>query len=377
MQCAACHHSFDASDDASVPAICPECGSQVGPAVAVATAEPMAVEPITFEQAEPVAVDAPAKTPKGKRGARQAINDMLVSLIFVGAVVVAVASTLVAMRAMKERDEFKSQAEKTELALGKVIDAAANSSRLKGTANAKAREEIFGPAIAYYQQSAWDLRQNPDNLDRAALAYQRAAGLEAKSGKGGLAEDLQSVAEVFEQMTKADYDPARYPSLYNNALKNTTPLEWGLVTDTPRDVHAVKLLMAFSACVPALEALAIKHPETAVFRDDQAGLLRISGTLQTLVPERRAFAGDAWKSARDLLEGLVREQPTNVDYQVRLVEALTALSNIQRQENKDEAIANLKRAVEVREQMAQANPEDKDLASELAKAKSALAKLAG
>jgi hypothetical protein len=126
-----------------------------------------------------------------------------------------------------------------------------------------------------------------------------------------------------------------------------------------------------------LEALAIKHPETAVFRDDQAGLLRISGTLQTLVPERRAFAGEAWKSARDLLEGLVREQPTNVDYQVRLVEALTALSNIQRQENKDEAIANLKRAVEVREQMAQANPEDKDLASELAKAKSALAKLAG
>jgi hypothetical protein len=376
MQCAACHHSFDVSDDANVPAVCPECGSQVGQSVAVATVEPGDVEPIAFEQAEPVAADAAAKDAakpaKAKRGSSRALTDMLLSLLFVGAIVVAVASTLVAMRTMKQRDELKAQAEQSDLALAKVLDAAGSSGL-----STKAREAVFAPAISHYQQSGWELRKNPDNLDQAVLAYQRSAGLQARSGKGGLSSDLQSIAELLVEMKDADYDVARYPSLTQNALKNTTPLQWGLVTDTPREIHGLKLLTAFNMYLPALKGLAAKHPEAIAFRDDQTALLRISGTLQALLPPRRSFAVEAWKEARDLLEGLVRDQPGNADYQTRLVEALTALANLQREEKKDEAIANLKRAVEVREQMSQAKPDDKTLADELTKAKSDLAKLEG
>ncbi len=375
MQCAACHHSFDASDDANVPAVCPECGSEVGrPVVAVATAEPMAVEPIAFEQAEPITTEPAAKA---KRGSSRALTDMLLSLLFVGAIVAAVLSTLVAMRAMKQRDEFKAQAEQSEVALGQIIDAAANSSRLKGPANAKAREEIFGPAINHYQQSAWELRKNPDNLDRAVAAYQRAAGLQAKSGKGGLVGDLKSIAELLDAMSAAEYDASRYPSMNQNALKSTAPMEWAMVKDTPMQLHAMGLLQSFQMNLASLETLARKHPENPIFRDDLAALLKVSGTLQTAVPDRHSFAMSAWQQARDTLETLAREQPANKDYQVRLVESLTALANLQKQnDQKDEAIANLKRAVEVREQMSQANPDDKALADELAKAKGDLAKLA-
>lgn len=372
MQCAACHHSFDASDDVS--AVCPECGSQVGQSVAVAVAEPVAVEPIAFEQAQPVAAES---APKAKRGSSRALTDMLVSLLFVGAIVAAVLSTLVALRAMKQRDEFKSQAEKSDLALGQVIDAAANSSRLKGPANAKAREEIFGPAISHYQQAAWELRKNPDNLDRAVAAYQRAAGLQAKSGKGGLVGDLKSIAELLDAMQAAEYDASRYPSLNQNALKSTAPMEWAMVKDTPMQLHAMGLLQSFEMNLGSMRTLASKYPQNPIFRDDLAAMLRVSGTLQTAVPDRHAFAITAWSEARDLLETLAREQPGNADYQNRLVESLTALANLQKQnDQKDEAIANLKRAVEVREQMSQAKPDDKALADELAKAKGDLAKLA-
>jgi len=377
MRCAACHHSFDALDDANVPAVCPECGSEVGQAaVAVATAEPMAVEPISFEQAEPVATESAAKSPKAKRGSSRALTDMLVSLLFVGAIVVAVASTLVAMRAMKQRDEFKAQAEQSDLALGQVIDAAANSSRLKGPPNATAREEIFGPAISYYQQAAWEIRKNPENLDRALAAYQRSAGLQAKAGKGGLVGDLKSIAELLDAMKAAEYDVSRYPSLNQNGLKSTTPTEWVAVKDTPFNIHIIGLLQSFQMNVASLESLARKYPENPIFRDDLAAMQRISGSLQSMRAERHSYAMVAWEQARDTLETLVREQPNNMDFQVRLVEALTSLANLQKQnDKKDEAIANLKRAVEVREQMSQANPDDKALADELAKAKGDLAKL--
>lgn len=409
MQCAACHHSFDVSDDANVPAVCPECGSKVGqPGVAVATDDPLEadgfeVEAISFEQAEPVEAEAMFAEPvtaepvvaapvtavpatavpaaavaasHAKRGVRQMLNDMILALLFVGSIVAAGLSTWVALQTMKERDELKVQAQQADQALAGVTLAAAEAKGLAGGPNAKAREQIFAPAISYFQDQGAELRKNPEKLELAAAAYQRSAGLQAKSGKSGLAGDLQSVGEILEAMRQANYDVARFPSLYQNALKNTTPLEWGLVTDTSREAHGLKMLQAFQVLKSSLGSLSATHPQAAVFHEDLAGLFKISGSLQTLIG-RESFAMDDWANARDHLEALVRDQPGNADYQARLAEALTSLSNLQRKEKKEDAIASLKRAVEVREQMAQAKPEDKSLADELAKAKNALAKLSG
>ncbi len=388
MQCAACHHSFDVENESRLlPAVCPACGSKVGSvAVAVATAEPVDVEPVSFEQAEPNEVAAssaepveaaPIKPAKAKGGgARRALNDLLLSLFFVGAIVIAVMSALVAMWAMKQRDAFKDQAVQGTKAVNAMVDAAANSSRLKGPANAQARQEIFAPAIDYYKAIGDELRKDPESLDRAAEAYQRSAALQAKSGKSALAFDLLSAADLFDKMMKAEYEPSRYPSLKQNALSITTPMEWAMVKDTPMAAHAFGLMQSFGMTEASLRSLADKHPTSPAFRDDLATILTYSGTLQTAVPDRHSFAMQAWVEARDLLETLAREQPGNVEYQTRLAQALTSLANLQKQhDQKDDAIANLKRAVEVREQLTQSNPEDKELASELTKVKNDLAKL--
>jgi alkyl sulfatase BDS1-like metallo-beta-lactamase superfamily hydrolase len=76
------------------------------------------------------------------------------------------------------------------------------------------------------------------------------------------------------------------------------------------------------------------------------------------------------------LESLVRDEPANADYQNRLVEALVGAANLQRKKDEnDKAIANYQRAVEVRQKMVDANPDDKSLADDLAKLKSSLEKI--
>jgi hypothetical protein len=164
--------------------------------------------------------------------------------------------------------------------------------------------------------------------------------------------------------------------LYADALKATTPLEWGIMKDTSREDHAVGMLMTFQVATGQLNALSIKYPQATVFRDDLSGLLRISATLQSLIPERVPFAAGAWNQAINILETLLRDQPGNVDYQTRLVEALVGAANLEKRDGKTaEAATKLKRAVEVREQMVAANPDDKALTQDLAKIKGDLEKL--
>jgi hypothetical protein len=218
--------------------------------------------------------------------------------------------------------------------------------------------------------------QDPDRRDVVAAAAFKMAGLQAKSGLGACTSSLSTGIANVRMMDEQSYDVARFPSLYEGALKATTPLEWGIMKDTSREDHAGSLLITFQVANGTLSALARKYPQATVFRDDLSGLLRISATLQALIPQRVPFALNAWNEAIPTLETLVRDQPANVDYQTRLVEALVSAANLEKRDDKAaDAITKLKRAVEVREQMVAANPDDKTLAQDLTKIKGDLQKL--
>jgi tetratricopeptide (TPR) repeat protein len=295
--------------------------------------------------------------------------------LFVGAVTIAIGSTMVAMRVIKERDKLQESLAVKSKALDDTVLAAATSSRLKGPANAQARQEIFTPAIQGYQQVVGATMDDPERLDEAAAASFRSAALQAKMGAGACVGSLQSGIEAMRKMGAANYDVERFPSLNDTALKMTAPMDWGIMKDSEMRVHAVGLLFTFQQAIGILTDLAAQYPQATVFRSDLAGLQRVSATLQTAVG-RTPFALEAWLGARDQLESLLRDQPTNTEFQMRLVEALVGAANLQKQAGETEAaIANFKRAVEVRQQMADANPEDKTLADELAKVKSNLEKL--
>jgi hypothetical protein len=369
MQCASCHHAFEPEISGDAPITCPACGSLVeaAPVSAVGVATATAVAPTGVKTAK--AAISPGR-------ARGALNDMLLSFLVVAALLIAVGSTWVALKAVKERDQLKGDFAESSKAVDGMLAAAANTSRLKGPANAEARKEIFAPAIAYYQYVLTARGQDPEHLDEATAAAYHLAGLQAKSGAGACVSSLSLGMDSLRKMDELGYDISRFPSLNANALKMTTPLEWGIMKDTPMEIHAGSMLITFQVANGLLNQLAVKYPQSTVFRDDLAALLRISATLQANLPPRVPAAISAWKDAIIQLETLVRDQPGNADFQARLLEALVGAANLQKREGKtDEAVVNLKRAVEIREQMAAANPEDKALAQELAKAKTELEKM--
>ena len=77
-----------------------------------------------------------------------------------------------------------------------------------------------------------------------------------------------------------------------------------------------------------------------------------------------------------MLETLVRDAPDNADFKTRLAETLTTLANLQKAANEnDQAIASFDRAIQMREQLAAAEPSNQSLAQNVTIARRQLDRL--
>jgi hypothetical protein len=82
--------------------------------------------------------------------------------------------------------------------------------------------------------------------------------------------------------------------------------------------------------------------------------------------------------SRKYLEGLIRDQPGNSDFQRRLADVCVLIGDTEKREkNNEAATAAFEKAVEVREALAAANPDDKEMAAQLAAAKKSLDSVKG
>lgn len=406
MQCAKCHSLIE-DDPLDTPEACPHCGAALDEvplfeADAVERFEPQIVAAEPFEIAvEPVDIaaeadDAPAvaavavaapaaagvavaeKTARPKpapkaKGARGAMNTFLTSFLLVGMATLAAGSTFVALRAIDQRDRAEFSSKGSSQALEQTLVAAANTSRLKGPLNAQARQEIFTPARQMYEafiaKHASDSAMQPQVAD----AYLHLAGLQAKLGDANCVGSLSSALRVINTIKSQEgYDPATIPRL-KIALQLSAPTDWATVKTSSFEGHVFGLIMAIGTATSTYTELSAAHPANVPFREDLVEIHRVSGQLQSQVEARKPFALRSWIAARDVLESLLREQPGSVDYQNRLVEALVGAAQLQIAKEPNEAITNFKRAIEVREQMVAANPDDKTLAEDLARLKTSLA----
>ncbi len=214
------------------------------------------------------------------------------------------------------------------------------------------------------------------NFADAAAAQYRLAALEARTGSANCVTTLTEAFETLREMRETDVPPDEFPGLTSTTLKMTSPMDWVTVKAPSMEAHAMGLLFAIQRAQGEYEFLIEKFPGEPAFRDDLASVLKLSATLQSAVPGRKGFALEAWVKASKTLETIVKDVPDNPDFQNRLVESLVGAARLQKDAGETEqAVANYKRAVEVRQQMSDANPDDKTLAQELAKVKSDLEKL--
>ncbi len=293
---------------------------------------------------------------------------ILASLLIVALAVIAGASTWVALRASEERNRAKEDFAAARLVIDQYVKTIATGNELKGSSQAAARQALYQPAIDYYQKFVQTHENDPNVWPQMAEAYYHLAGLHAKQGSKEASGMLGKGLSYINRMKLADADPATFPSLEQCALKYTLPTEWVTLrgaSAVDQRANLAPLVVNFDNANLTFEELSEKHPQTVTFRDDLAAIQRIPATLF-------GFAGlndraiKAWQRASDALATCVRDRPDNLDYKVRLAEALSALASRQRSAGKiEDAVANYQRTVEVREQIVAANPDDKTRQQEL------------
>jgi tetratricopeptide (TPR) repeat protein len=294
---------------------------------------------------------------------------VLVSLLVVALATIAVGSTIVAKRASEARDRAKRDFAAASAGYDALVVAVATNVK-------PARKELLQPALDYYQKFTQSHAGDKDMLCELATAKFHMAALHAKLGsKEGVTAMTQGLGDLYEMTKVENADPASFPSLQDSALKVTTPFEWFRVKEIDQK-YALQMTVAINRATDLYTSLAKKYPQHVPFRDNQSALLKSAALLQSQLPGASGRSLESWLRARDILETLVRDQPTNKDYQVRLAESLVNAARMQRTAKENEkATANLNRAIEVREQLAAANPDDKAIKQDLTVAKRDLERL--
>lgn len=320
---------------------------------------------------------------------------VLASLLIVALATVSVASTLVALRAANERDRLKEDYAGVTRVIDQYIMTISSNSKLKGTSMEALRNDLYQPAFDYYQQyvkshpdkgpgskldkiKTWITGGDKQSMPQLADAHFHLAGLLAKRGSSVSLTEINEGLRLVNAMKAEHFDPSAYPSIQQSALKYTMPTEWFTfknVSGKEAGDKLVVVVMAFDGTVMSYEELKQAHPEVVSFRDDIAGASRIPGTMFGFA-NANARSASAWQKAVDNLDSVVRDRPNDIEYKVRLAEALSALASRQKSMRKtEEAMANYQRVIDLREQIVAANPEDNTRKSELTTAKRDLERL--
>jgi tetratricopeptide (TPR) repeat protein len=313
---------------------------------------------------------------------------ILASLLIVALATVAIASTLVALRASNERDRWKGDYGAAARVIDQYILTVSTNGKLKGMSMEPLRTDLYQPAFDYYQQyvtshankrpatkleaiSAW-IRADNQVTPQLADAHFHLAGLLAKRGSKDAVKELNDGLQQISFMKLDHSDPSTFPSLQQSALKYTLPTEWFTFrgeSGAGAGDRLLLLVLGFNNAAAVFEELKAEHPESVSFRDDIAAVSRIPGTMFGFANQNRQALSN-WQKAADNLESIVRDRPGDVEYKVRLAEALAAVASRQKSMGKtEEAMPTYQRVIELREQIVAASPEDKTRQQELTTAK--------
>lgn len=345
MQCAKCQTTIELPTSGSAPPLCPNCGAPL--------------------QSDPRAAARRAEL-AARRGSTTWIA--IVIVLLVGLAAISAGSTTWALRVTEERDRAKEDFARSSTAINQIVVAAANSGKLKGAAAAKDREAILNPALTYYQEISKSHEDDEQMRPEVASAQLHAAALEAKLGSAECIETLNGgLRRLNEMINSGEFGAESFPGFQDHVLRITAPTEWFTIKTSDPMAHAMGLFFAIQNAQGTYRDLTKKFPESVAFRDDLTALLKSTAMLLTAI-NRQPGALNAWLEACDVLETLVRDQPSNADFQARFAESLANAAKIQQNTGEpDKAIANYERAVKVREKLAEANPQDKSLAQEVTK----------
>ena len=323
--------------------------------------------------------DRPSAASAPEKPARSRIWLLFVSLLFVVMATISAGSTYVALRMAEERTRAQDDYQETSKAFEQLVAAVCSNPELKGSKMEPVRQALLKPALEYYEQYLKTHSGDKRALAQVASAQFHVAGLKAKLGQQESIDSLRQGLLVMRQLIETDANPDLYPDIQTPVLKFAAPSEWL----NPKNgggsfqLRGIAVGLSLIGTIDVLDEALKKHPQSIGIRDDQAAFLKASSNLLSMGGQSEVSLKQ-WLRARDLLEQLVREQPASTDYKTRLAESLMSAGRLQKTgKNKDinAAIASYQRAVEIREQLAAASPDDKSAQQDLTVARRELEKL--
>ncbi len=314
------------------------------------------------------------------RGERRGISivAILVSLLIVVLGTLAAASTFVALRATKAREQAEADFARASAAIDEMVMAAASSEDLQSFKMAKTRRELLKPAVAYYE--AYEQAYVNDEVPPLTLPSDQfhLAGLQALQGSNKSVPALAAAMRSIDKLRAAKVDPDTYPSLQDCAMSIAPPQAWimlkGASMQEMKD-HPLQLFFGLNGAIAQYMQVNREFPEAIGPREELASLLTYSGALQAQ-GGRRTEGLAQMDQAREHLESLMASQPGNPEYQTRMADLCMLVGAAQKaQKDLDAATASYDKAIQLREALSAANPDDKDLAAQLEAAKKELEKL--
>ncbi len=308
------------------------------------------------------------------------ISTILVSLLIVVLAVLAGASTVVALNATKARQKAEEDFARSQATLDALVKEIANHPELKSFKMLKLRDSLLKPALAYYESYVQAHAADQVPPLNAAAAQFRVAGLHAKMGSGKSLPALAAALVLVDKLREAKVDPETYPGMQECAMGIAAPEEWIMLKGASMkemQMHAPKLVFGLGGAMVQYGQVTRQFPQAIRPRDELAQIYMYSGALQARAGRRKEGLGQLGQS-RKFLEGLVRDQPGNSDFQRRLADVCVLIGDTEKREkNNEAATAAFEKAVEVREALAAANPDDKEMAAQLAAAKKSLDSVKG
>jgi hypothetical protein len=316
--------------------------------------------------------------PSSRRGI--SVSTILLSLLIVVLAVLAGASTVVALNAMKGRQKAEEDFARSQATLDALVKEIANHPDLKGFKMLKVRDSLLKLALTYYESYVQAHAADEVPPLNAPAAQFRIAGLYAKMGSSKSVPALAAALVMINRLREAKVDPDTYPGMNECAMGIAKPEEWimlkGATMKEMRD-HAPKLVFGLSGAMVQYNQVNREFPQAIRPRDELAQVYMYAGALQARVGRREEGLGQLNRS-RTYLESLVRDQPGNSEFQTRLADVCVLVGDLEkRKKNNEGAAAAFERAVQLREPLAAASPDDKELAAQLAAAQKSLESVKG
>ncbi len=353
LQCPECHSPIEGLHDATGPIECKSCGASIP--------------------------SGTAKPEAARSKFRISLGMILVSLVIVLLAAFTAGAALMAVRTAEERTKAKQEFAAAAAGLDQLTLLVCTSNELKGPNHDAERNALAKSLLDYYQGFTSKFELDRLMWSDVTAAHYRTAALKVKMGSNESVSSLVKATNLITAMRKAKFPPESFPSAQAGLFKLVTPAEW-LKLQGPEAAdmrtHLTALLVSMELYKGVLRDCDKDYPESSVFRDDLAASRRLVALINAITQIRNKEALTAWLEVRDLMTQLAREQPGNADYKSRLAESLTGAARLQRTlGDKDTAIASYEQAVQLREELAAANPEDKTAATDLKIVKRELEKL--